>query len=87
MAQRGGRSRTYTASTGAATLFLELFDSLSGDIVGRAVDRRAANNSGGFAMQANRVTNRANARREFRVWADKLVEFLESHYLEAPAED
>ncbi len=85
--QRGGRSRTYTANTGAATLFIELFDSLSGDIVGRAADRRAASNGGGFVMQANRVTNRANARREFRVWADKLVEFLDSHYLEAPEDD
>lgn len=85
--QRGGRNRTYTANTGAATLFLELFDSLSGDIIGRAADRRAARNGGGFAMQANRVTNRANARREFRVWADKLVEFLDSHYVEAPEDD
>ena len=78
-----GRARTYTASTGAATLMLELFDSVSGDLIGRAADRRAAGNSAGFATAANRVTNRANARREFRVWADKLVEFLDSHYVKA----
>ena len=60
-----GRSRTYAASTGAATLFVELFDSLSSDLIGRAVDRRSAGRSGGFAMQNNRVTNRADARREF----------------------
>jgi len=78
-----GRQRTYTTNTGAATLMLELFDSLSGEIVGRAADRRAAGNAGGFATQANRVTNRSNARREFRVWADKLVEFLDSHYVQA----
>ncbi len=80
---RGGRSRIYTTSTDAATLVVELFDSLSGDLIGRAADRRSARNSGGFAMQSNRVTNRAGARREFRVWADKLIEFLESHYVQA----
>ena len=78
-----GRQRTYTTTTGAATLMLELFDSLSGDLIGRAADRRTAGNVGGFATNANRVTNRSNARREFRVWADKLVEFLDSHYVKA----
>ncbi len=81
-----GRSRTYTATTGAATLLLELFDSTTGDIVGRAVDRRAAGRSGGFATRSNRVTNLGDARREFRVWADKLIEFLDQHYVE-PGED
>jgi hypothetical protein len=81
-----GRSRTYTASGGAATLYLELFDSLSGAIVGRAADRRGGGRSGGFATASNRVTNRADARREFRVWADKLIEFLNEHYVEADAE-
>jgi hypothetical protein len=82
----GGRSRTYTASVGAATLYIELFDSTSGAIVGRAADRRSARNGGGFATRANRVTNRAAASREFRVWADKLIDFLESHYIEASSE-
>ena len=81
-----GRSRTYTAATGAATLYIELFDSVTGDIVGRAADRRAAGRSGGFATVSNRVTNRANARREFRVWADMLIEFLNQHYVEAKTE-
>jgi hypothetical protein len=79
---RAGRSRTYTANAGAATLFVELFDSLSSDLIGRAVDRRAAGRRG-FATQSNRVTNRADARREFRVWADKLIEFLDQHYVKA----
>jgi len=82
-----GRSRAYAATTGAATLFIELFDSLSGDILGRAIDRRAAGNVRGFAIQANRVTNRADARREFRVWADTLIEFLDQHYIQATAEE
>jgi len=80
--RRAGRSRTYTAGAGAATLFVELFDSLSSDLIGRAVDRRASSRRG-FATQSNRVTNRADARREFRAWADKLIEFLDQHYIKA----
>ena len=74
---------TYTASPDAATLVLELFDSITGDLIGRADDRRAARGVTGFQTVANRVTNRADARREFGVWADELVEFLDSHYMEA----
>ena len=84
-AGRTGRTRTYTANAGAATLFVELFDSYSGDLIGRAIDRRATRSGGGMAVRSNRVTNRADARREFRVWADTLIEFLDQHYIEAAA--
>lgn len=80
-----GRSRTYTAATGAATLFIELFDSLSSDLIGRAVDRRGSGRS--FATRANRVTNRADARREFAVWADRLIAFLDQHYIKVEASE
>lgn len=83
--RRAGRSRTYTANAGAATLFIEMFDSLTGDLLGRAIDRRSARRGGGFAVQANRVSNRAAARREFRVWANTLIEFLDQHYVKAEA--
>jgi hypothetical protein len=79
-----GRSRTYTATTGAATLFIEMFDSLTGDLIGRAVDRRTAGRRG-FTTHSNRVTNRADARREFRVWADRLIGFLDQHYIKPGA--
>ncbi len=82
---RTGRSRTYTANAGVATLFVELYDSYSGDLIGRAVDRRAARSTAGFAVRSNRVTNRADARRMFRVWANRLVEFLDEHYVKAEA--
>jgi hypothetical protein len=84
---RQGRSRTYTATAGAATLFVELFDSYSGDLIGRAVDRRATRSTGGFAIRSNRVTNRADARREFGRWADQLIAFLDQHYVEPASED
>jgi hypothetical protein len=77
----GGRSRTYIASAGAATLYIELFDSVSGTIIGRAIDRRASRIPGRAAW-AGRVTNTAEARRMFGGWADILRDFLEQHYYE-----
>ena len=75
-----GRSRTFAASTGAATLYIELFDSVSGQIIGRAADRQAVRSAGGNVSWSNRVTNSADARRMFRGWADTLRGFLDSHY-------
>jgi len=63
-----GRNRTYTTSSGAATLYIELFDSVSGDILARASDRKV-DRSNVHMSYANRVTNRADARRGFRSWA------------------
>ena len=75
-----GRSRTFTASTGAATLYMQLFDSYSGDIIGRAADRRSVRSGGGNISWSNSVTNSADARRMLGRWADRLIAFLDSHY-------
>ena len=75
-----GRSRTFTASTGAATLYMQLFDSISGDIIGRAADRRSVRSGGGNVSWSNSVTNTADARRMFGRWADTLITFLDNHY-------
>jgi hypothetical protein len=75
-----GRSRTFTASTGAATLYIQLFDSFSGDIIGRAADRQAVRRGGGQISWSNSVTNNADARRMFGRWADTLIAFLDKHY-------
>jgi hypothetical protein len=75
-----GRSRTFTASTGAATLYMQLFDSLSGDIIGRAADRQSVRSGGGTVSWSNSVTNTADARRMFGRWADRLIAFLDKHY-------
>ena len=83
MRSTGGRSRVYSVATSAATLLLELIDPASGQIVGRGVDRRSGGRTGGFATASNRVTNTVNARREFGAWADKLIEFLDAHYVKA----
>lgn len=75
-----GRSRTFTASAGAATIYIELFDSVSGQIIGRAADRQTVRSRGGAVTWSNRVTNSAEARRMFRGWADTLRAFLDQHY-------
>ena len=75
-----GRSRTFSASAGAATLYMQLFDSYTGDIIGRAADRKSVRSGGGQISWSNSVTNNADARRMFGRWADTLIAFLDSHY-------
>jgi hypothetical protein len=76
----GGRSRTYTTTNGAATLYIELIDSVSGDLLGLAADRQATRRRGGMMTWNNRVTNVVEARHMFGGWADQLVEFLQEEY-------
>lgn len=68
-----GRMEQYTNSSIAATLYLELFDSVTGDILARAIDRQAVRDAG-YARWTNSVTNRADAKRIFRRWASWLRE-------------
>jgi hypothetical protein len=75
-----GRSRTYTANSSAATLYIELFDSVSGQIIGRAFDRQSTRNAGSMMRWSNRASNTADARRVFRGWSETLRGFLDSHY-------
>ncbi|NOR20740.1 MAG: DUF3313 family protein, partial [Xanthomonadales bacterium] len=67
-------------SAGAATLYIELFDSVSGQIIGRATDRQMARSAGGSVTWNNRVMNRAEGRRIFNDWAQQLRSFLDQHY-------
>jgi hypothetical protein len=77
-----GRSKTFTTSAGSATLYMELYDSLSGDILGRAADRQTVRQGKGRLSWSNRVTNKSDAQRMLRRWADQLITFLKSHYNE-----
>lgn len=64
-----GRSRSFSTSAGAMTLYIELFDGATGEILGRAIDRRAARDKGYMTWQTS-VTNRAEADRMLRKWAE-----------------
>ncbi len=77
-----GRSRTYTASSGRMTLVVELRDSVTGELLARAVDTRTGRGAGTFTV-ANRVTNTADARRAIRVWASALRQALDDLYKRA----
>lgn len=71
-----GTTRTYTANAGRMTLVLELRDSVSGELLARAVDHRSARDSVIWTI-SNRATNTAEARRTFRNWAAALRQGLD----------
>jgi len=72
-----GRGDIFLSSVGEATLILEARDSLTGETIYRAVDRRRAE-SIGQASVSNTVTNRSEVRRMARHWARRLREGLDS---------
>jgi hypothetical protein len=76
------RGATFTAETGSATLYIELYDSSTNQILGRAADRQTIRNAGDIVTWSNRTTNRAGARRLFGEWAQALRTFLDEHYLD-----
>jgi hypothetical protein len=71
-----GISRTYSETAGEMTLYLELYDSVSGEMLAKALDRQMDRQTGYFEWQ-NRVTNRAAANRILKVWAKVLKEGLD----------
>lgn len=74
-----GRGYTLTDSAGAMTLYLELYDSVTSQLLARAIDREADTGIGGFQWQT-RVTNQAGADRVLRRWASSLrARFDEVH--------
>ena len=74
--QSASRSYTYVDSRGAATLYIELYDSISGEILARAVDRKA-DRSHGTMQWATRTGGRADAKRIMRTWAGWLRERMD----------
>ena len=70
--ERVGRTDIYLSSVGEATIILEVVDSMSGEVIARAVERRAAQRPGGQAMISNTVTTWAEVRRLARTWATRL---------------
>ena len=77
-----GRSYTFVDSAGAATLYIELYDSVSGEILARAIDRKA-DRSHGTMQWATKVSGRADAKRILRTWAGWLRERMDEVHGEA----
>jgi hypothetical protein len=71
----GGRGGVYLTSVGEATLVIELRDSESKEVLGRAADRRAAESP--FAFQVNSVTAWTEVHRLAQAWGSLLRKRLE----------
>ena len=65
-------TRTYVQSAGEMTLYIELFDSVTGDKFAKALDRRVDGSSMNYYTWANPSSNAAAARRILRGWAEIL---------------
>lgn len=72
-----GRSYTYTVEAGEATLGIELRDSETQQLLGRAVDRRRIGDTGRMTWTTS-VSNRAQFERAFKSWSSILVDGLEA---------
>jgi hypothetical protein len=72
-----GIVRTYTTSSGEMTLKLDLLDSSTNSLIARVIDRREDNSSGNQIEYTNSITNRADAERILRSWANILIKALD----------
>ena len=70
-------ARSFSASAGRATLVLEFYDSVSGELLARGMDAEAAGSSGRVTVR-NGVTNRRDAEMVLSRWARTLATFLEN---------
>ena len=77
-----GMHEIYVSSFGEITLVLEIADSMSGETLARAAERRALTplGGGGNLGRANSVTTWAEVRRTSRTWATRLREGLDAFH-------
>jgi hypothetical protein len=80
-----GRTYTFANDAGEATYFIEVRDSTTGALLGRAVDRRLAGDN--TIGQRNRATNRSDFRRLVERWAELSIRGLNELKARAPIND
>lgn len=71
-----GRSKQFTDTAGEMTLKLELYDSVTGELLATASDRRQSPYRG-YPQWTTSVSNRADAQRMLQQWATALRERLD----------
>jgi len=71
-----GINRQFTESAGRMTLKLEIYDSVTGDLIVTASDRRESRRNG-YVQWTTRISNSADARRMLQRWATGLRERLD----------
>jgi hypothetical protein len=81
-----GITQSYTESAGRMTLKLELYDSVTGDLIAKSSDRQEAPRRG-YLQWTNSVTNRAEARRMLQRWAGDLRKRLDEARAAKPPAD
>lgn len=81
--QSATRSYQYAESAGEMTLYVELYDAVTGALLAKAMDRKRDRDRGYFQWQS-RVTNTSAAKRILKSWAETLREALdEAHVVTA----
>ena len=83
---RAGRSSSYTEQAGRMTLMLEIYDSLSGDLIAKVSHRQDAPRYG-FIQWTTSVSNNAEARRMLQKWASALRVRLDEARNRPPTDD
>ena len=76
-------SRSYSASAGSMTMYLELIDAETSDVLVRAYDSKADPET--FVNYANKITNRQAADRLLKGWATRLRAAMDDA-MNAPAD-
>jgi hypothetical protein len=77
-------TRSYSASAGSMTLYLELIDAETSEVLVRAYDSKADPDS--FVNYANKITNRQAADRMLKNWATRLREAMDA-VMRSPASE
>ena len=76
--------KTFSSDAGQATLYLELYDGVSGEILARIIKASTAGDNSHYQW-ATRVSNRTDAKRMIRKWAKKLrTKYDEAKIVKAP---
>ena len=58
------------------TLYVEIYDSVTGDLIAKAMDRRVDRTNDAYYTWATSVTNKAAAERILKGWANILLNAL-----------
>ena len=74
--RNAGRSTSYVSSAGSMTLYLDLYDSETDDLIAKAIDAKADRDNGHMQWQTG-PANRAAGIRMMRPWAQALVSGLD----------
>lgn len=69
-------SKTYVQSAGEMTMYIELYDSVTGDMIAKALDRRV-DRAAYYYTWANPATNAAASKKILRGWATILRDALD----------